>query len=146
MAYIQAEIKRGFLRCIHYESRPTATTLLEALEAYQRQCFQSVKGGRITVSTSGGGYSASFNAPQSSQQITQEQVSALAEEFIKLHETAVSYLKASDNTVTDAQIKDGDKDEEIFKLMVADDSLQTIRSCQNDYTLGRFPSYGPSRY
>jgi hypothetical protein len=117
VANVQAQIKRGFLRQL-YEACPDAISFRDALLAFQAAGFTAIKSGRLVVSSSGGGFSTSFEIPQGGRQFSQEQVFALSEEFISIFD---------DNVVAD-------DDAATFAAMMNDERLQAVTSHYHDFS------------
>lgn len=135
--YLQAAIKKAFLRCLWNNGQNSASTLLELLTAFQLSGFSALKTGRLIVNTSGGGYSTSFQVPEIGAQFKQEQIFALSEEFFGLYESAIYTLSQSDPPVTDPT------DAQIYQTMMSSDSLQGYRTTMTDVTMIRYPTFGP---
>lgn len=88
---IQALKKRGFLRQIVEAARASSSSLKSALLSAQGQVFSpSFKTGRIVISQSGSGQSGSFLIPSNSVEWTQDNVFALTEELLGLHDQVVA--------------------------------------------------------
>ncbi len=118
MAQLRAESKRGFLRYLWRKaSASQALTLKEALEAFADQSYEAVQTGRVIVSTSGGGYSTTFDTPQLGR-LTQEEAASLSEEFIARYEEAEEAGKESDADIVAEML----------------DRLRPIRSVRSDFT------------
>ncbi len=130
MVYIQAEIKRALLRNISRNATKSSATLREALEAYQDQSAGAVNTGRIILNTSGGGYSTSLEMSAQWKQLTQEQVTALTEEYINVYDDALSALGIS-------RPSDLSQDANILSAMIDDDRLRGVRSAMGDFTMLR---------
>ena len=128
MVRIQSEIKRGFLRSLWREGKAAAATLAETLNGFQDAQFSQIRTGQILISTSGGGYSTSLRIPNLSDQITNEQFTALAEEYQTIYGDVVTQIGGSPT------------DDTIFAAMIADDRLQGVRSFMGDYTGLHFPA------
>lgn len=137
MVYLQAAIKKAFLRCIWNSGQNTALTLLDMLTAFQMNGFSAIKTGRLITSTSGGGYSTSFQAPAIAAQFKQEQVFALSEEFFGLYYNAINTLSQEIPPVTSPS------DEQIWDTMMESDALVGYRTVATDVTMIRYPTFGP---
>ncbi len=135
MVRIQSELKRAFLRQLAEGAKATASTLGEALLAYQSQLFSaSFKSGRIYISTSGSGQSASFAAPQAGIQVKQEDLVALSEELLSVLSDTVARGFVDDTSATDA----------LFQAMCDDDRCRGVRTRGLDVTLIGLPIMGSS--
>ena len=137
MARIRAEIKRGFLRTLWRAAAKISASLDESLESFQDNLSEGVKTGRILISTSGGGYSTSFDSPFPSREITQEEIFAFSEEILAIRDDARTALTDAGADATD--------DGAVVAQMLLDDRMQTVRSYMGDFTAIRFPTYGPTR-
>jgi hypothetical protein len=125
---IQSEIKRALLRQIVEGAKSSASTVKAALIATQAAATDSsFKKGRILVSTSGNGQSASFQIAASGY--SQDVFVGLTEEFINVLDDAVAAGAVDDTTQPDA----------LFNSMCSDDRLVGIRSQMGDFTSLRFP-------
>lgn len=142
MVDLQSEIKRGFLRSLYRSTLDTSQTLGSVLNAFQSQGFTALKTGRLMTSTSGGGYSVSFDAPGIGRQFTQDVIFALSEMLLSVYDSAVAILFADDSNF-DAD--DSDNNLEIFNQMMAMDAMQGVSQWINDYTLTRWPPVGPGQ-
>ena len=124
MIRIQSEIKRALLRQIVEGAKKAATTVKDALIATQAAATDSsFKKGRILVSTSGNGQSASFQIASSGY--SQEVFVGLTEEFINVLDDSVT-AGAPDTDATTANA--------LFSAMCADDRLMGIREQHGDWT------------
>lgn len=132
MVRIQSEIKRGFLRVIKNSITASPDVpLLDALNAFQNSIAdQSFKKGRVYVSTSGSGQSASFQIPSNLTQLNPETLFALSEELISIHDTVVTGGVSSSDTAA------------LFAAMIADDRLAGIRQQMGDFTGLGIPASG----
>lgn len=139
MVFIQSEIKRGFLRQIAYNAKQNAIRLYPALMAYQAQGFAALSGGRLVVSTGGGGFNTSFEIPAIGKQFTQDQVFALSEFLISLYDAAVYNILRDD---PEFNVNYETADDTILAFMLASDSMQSVRAIGNDYTGLNFPGQG----
>lgn len=146
MASLKAETKRAFLQAIfdaveadvarvdlasgaQAADAPIAT-LLEALKAFQRMGFNALKGGRLSMGTSGLGHEVRWAPPMQWRAFGQEEVFGMAQEFREVYADALVTLASQSITEpTDAQI---------LSTMFNDDRMQTITSQQRDFTLLRW--------
>lgn len=138
MAYLQAQLKRGFLNSLYRQGAKAGLPLLESLTAFQDNGFAAISTGRLIGSTSGNGKSVSFIMPPVGKQFSEEQVFILSQELLEVYANALVTLAIS-------QPQDNTHDASIIATMLADDSLQTVRSMMYDFTALRFPSLGPTR-
>ena len=136
MARLRAEIKSGFLRSLWRAANPGGSNVVkldDVLAAFQDGGFAGVKGGKLTISTAGGGYSIAFRPPDPVAELTQEEVFAFSEELFKIRDRAKAGLASNGNpTPTDT---------DVFNAMMADDALTTTTQRMVDYSLIRGP-YG----
>ncbi len=144
MAYIQAEIKRAFLRSIYRKIKDSAVFLEDGLSAFQDQGVDALKSGREINATSGGGHSVSFVLPTYGKQVTAEQVIALSEEFLTIYAEAVANLQAATPSFN-PRADDDTSELAVFNMMIASDQLSTMRHRYSDFTLIGVPnSFGSS--
>lgn len=138
MAVLKSEIKRGFLRSLYRGTTvpPDTATLAEALATFQTNGFDALKSGRLVIASAGAGHQVSFALPMIGQQLAQDEVFALSEEFFAIYADASAGL---------TETNPGDNDATIFAAMMADDRMASITEVRQDYSLLRYPSYGPSR-
>lgn len=123
---IQSEIKRAILRQIAKGAKDSGTLLKDALIATQAKATDAAfLTGRLLVSTSGSGQSASFQISTSGY--SQDVFVGLTEEFINILDDTV----AAGTSATDV---DG-----LFEAMCGDDRLQGVRVQHGDFTSLRFP-------
>lgn len=128
---IQSEIKRAILRQIVEGAKASASPVKAALLATQSAATDSsFKKGRITVSVSGNGQSASFQIGANG--FTQDVFVGLTEELITVLEDCIP-LTANGDTG-----KSADSDA-LFTAMRADDRLVGIRTQMGDFTGLRYP-------
>lgn len=138
MVYIQAAIKRGFLRQIYEQAKAATAYLGDALLAFQGSVFTpAFKTGRILVNTSGSGQSASFEVPQIGKQYSQDQIFALSEELLEIYSDAVAQLQAE--TPSFNPTASPANQQTVFDTMMADDRLQGVRTQMGDFTGLRIP-------
>lgn len=131
MIRIQSEIKRAVLRQVVEGAKASASTLKSALIATQAAAMDgSFKKGRILMSTSGNGQSASFQI--SSGGFTQDVFVGLTEELIEVLDDAITNGYGPDGTEA-AQL------DPLFASMCSDDRLIGIRTQMGDWTTLRFP-------
>lgn len=146
MADLKAQTKRAFLQSL-YDAVADETarvdlasgaqaadspiaTLLEALKAFQRMGFNALKGGRLSMGTSGLSHEVRWAPPAQWRAFGQEEVFAMAQEFREVYTDAVVTLSAQSITEpTDLQI---------LSVMLSDDRLTTVTSTQRDMTLLRW--------
>lgn len=146
MAELKAQTKRAFLQAL-YDAVANETarvdlasgaqaadspiaTLLEALTAFQRMGFNSLKGGRLSLGTSGLSHQVQWAPPAQWRAFGQEEVFGMAQEFREVYTDAIVTLSAQGNSSpTDLQI---------LAVMMADDRLTTVTSTQRDFTLLRW--------
>lgn len=134
MAQIRAIEARGLLDEIAQGAKATTTDLIDAIRAARAAVLSpSFKQGRVYVSTSGSGQSASFLIPSAlSADFTPTRVAAQLQEFVEIYNFGVDQ-----GLITDATALDDD-----LRVMLADDRLQTVTSRLNDFTCVRFPGMG----
>jgi hypothetical protein len=138
VVYIQAAIKRGFLRQIYEQARNSTVYLNDALLAFQGSIFSpSFKTGRILVNTSGGGQSAYFEVPQLGRQYTVDQIFALSEELLEIYSDVVAQLQAA--TPSFDPNASAANQTTTFNTMMDDDRLQGVRTQMGDFTGLRIP-------
>lgn len=126
MIRIQSEIKRAILRQIAKGAKDSAVTLKDALVATQGKATDSAfLTGRLLISTSGSGQSASFQI--STAGFSQDVFVGLTEELINVYDDTV----AAGTSAADVDT--------LFDAMCADDRLQGIRQQHGDFTSLRFP-------
>ena len=122
MVRVQSEIKCGLLRCIK-RGIPADGSILEGLNAFQEAiATNTFRTGRLLVSTSGSGQSASFVIPGQVTQLSQETACALSEELFRVHDDAVT-------NGADAADK-----EAMFTAMADDDRLRGVRQLHGDFS------------
>ncbi len=125
---IQSETKRAILRQIAKGAKDSTTSLKDALIAVQGKATDaSFLTGRLLISTSGNGQSASFQI--STAGFTQDVFVGLTEELINILEDAVANGASEDAAQIDA----------LFMAMCGDDRLQGVRVQHGDFTSLRFP-------
>jgi hypothetical protein len=126
---IQSEIKRAILRQIVEGAKLSGSPVKSALIATQAAAADSsFKKGRLTISVSGNGQSASFQIGANG--FTQDVFVGLTEELINV----------LDDTVAAGYAKDDASDSNsLFSAMCADDRLVGIRTQMGDFTGLRFP-------
>ena len=130
MIRIQSETKRAILRQIAVGSRNAATPLKDALIAVQGKATDAAfLTGRLLVSTSGNGQSASFQI--STAGFTQDVFVGLTEELINILDDAVAAGSTDDGTPASVDA--------LFTTMCGDDRLQGVRVQHGDFTSLRFP-------
>lgn len=134
MVYIQALKRRAFLRQIVEGAIAGATTVGASLLAFQTSITSdSFKRGRIIVSTSGGGQSASFELGVQGKEFTQDNVLAMSEQFFDILSDALTYNTAltDDGNETSSRA--------ILAQMMADDRLQTVTRRAADFGMLNWP-------
>lgn len=131
MIRIQSEIKRAILRQVVEGAKLSASSVKSALIATQAAATDSsFKKGRIAVSVSGNGQSASFQI--GSNGYTQDVFVGLTEELIQVCDDTVAAGYGTD----DGSPSNSDT---LFAAMCADDRLVGIRTQQGDFTALRYP-------
>ena len=125
---ISALKARAFLRQIaegaKASSLPLKQALINAQSSVNSPTFQK---GRIVVSQSGSGQSGSFAFSPTGSEWTQDNIFALTEELLWLHDAAVTNGASADDA------------DALFTAMCADSSLQGVRSTYGDFTALRYP-------
>ena len=131
MIRIQSEIKRAILRQIVEGAKSSSVPIKTALLATQSAAVDSsFKKGRILVSTSGNGQSASFQI--GSAGYTQDVFVGFTEELLDVLKDAVSARYGTDDGAPT-------NSDTLFDVMCADDRLVGIRTQQGDFTSLRYP-------
>lgn len=131
MSQIVAIQARGLLRQIGRQATIGAMDLKEALEAaYDALVNSNFRAGRIFMSTSGNGQSASFIIPQ-------QYTAAFAPD--RLAQQFQEYIEIYDDSVANGLITDSTAIESDIAVMLADDRLQTVSARRIDITGIRFP-------
>lgn len=131
MAQIVAILARGLLGSIGRGAKSTTTDLIDALNAAADSVMTGgFKAGRVFVSTSGSGQSASFLIPsQFTAEFSPVQLAKQFQEFIEIYNDAVTNGLITDPSKLDANVA----------AMLLDDRLQTVDSRRLDITGIRFP-------
>lgn len=134
MVDIRSEIKRGFLRQIAQSAIANSLTLGEAILAAQGAVYTpSFQQGRLLVSTSGSGQSASFEIAVNGKDFTQDTIFAMLEEFLDvLTATCTQYGYSDDANPVNTEI--------IRAAMCQSDSLRGIRSQMLDVSGLNYPA------
>ena len=104
MAKLRGEIKAAILRTLWRNASASGVSLQDALSTWQTSGFEAVKTGRPISSTSGGGYSVTFESPQTGDEMTRGEFLALSEEFFRIYSAAVAALVAAGTEATDDAI------------------------------------------
>ncbi len=135
MANIQAQLKRAILDEI-WNSVPEdhASTLEELIRKFKSGLWFNIKSGSFINSTSSNGNQVSREIPAYVRQLSPDQFFMLGQELLELRDAAITDLGVAG---------DGSADQAIYDCMQADDSLQTVRELQRDYTTLRYPATGP---
>lgn len=134
---IQSELKRAYLRQALRDCADNAMSLGDSLNNFQVSVIAFLKGGRVMTSTSGGGYSTSWQMFMSGSQITQEQILSLSEFLLTCYEQVVAALSIDGS--------DPANNNTIFQAMLQTDQMQSVTQVQNDYLLTRQP-YGTGNF
>lgn len=136
MVYLQAEIRRGFLRQIAQGAINGSATLGDTLLSFQASIYTpSFSKGRLLVSTSGNGQHGSFEMGVHGKQFTQENIFALSEQFLGILQDTLDQNLAVDTGIQSDTLN-------LFKVMCQDDRLVGVRTQQGDYTGLNIPSIG----
>ena len=137
MAQIRAIEAQSLLDEIAQGAKATGSTLIEAIRAAKTALnSSSFKTGRVYVSTSGNGQSASFLIPSTlSADYTPTRVNAQMMEFVNIWNESVSGGLITNQADTDTNLA----------VMMADDRMQSITARQIDVSSIRFPSFGSTR-
>ena len=131
MIRIQSEIKCAILRQIVEGAKSSSSSVKSALVATQSAATDaSFKKGRIAVSVSGNGQSASFLIGNNG--FTQDVFVGLTEELIWV----LDFVVASSLGTDDGNPANSDA---LFTAMCADDRLVGIRQQHGDFTALRYP-------
>ncbi len=146
MSSLKAELKRAFLQSIYdavlsgtiqndltsgtdSDSIPI-TTLLQALQGFQRLGFSNLKGGKTLFQTAGLGHEVRWALPMVWRAFSEDEVFSMAQEFREVYDEAVLTLAlAGNNSPNDATI---------LATMMAADRMQSISSTQRDFLLLRW--------
>lgn len=135
---IRPIVRCGILRqLIECGAIPAKAGVRDTLLAYQGNVTsESFKRGRLLISTSGNGQSASHQMSTPGFEFGPVEVQALSEQLIRIFEDAV----ANDSTLSD----DGDQTHSraILTAMLSDDRMQSINRRGMDSTLLGFPQTG----
>lgn len=136
MVFIQAEIRRGFLRQFSQGAINGPATLSDTLVAAQAGIFTpNFQRGRLMVSTSGAGQHGSFEIGMVGKQFTQESVFAMVEQFLEiLADVTGQGLAVDSGNPPDTQ--------NLFTVMCQDDRLVGVRTQMGDWTSLNVPSIG----
>lgn len=130
MIRVQSEIKRAILRQVAKGAKDSAAPLADALLALQTKATDaSFLTGRLLISTSGNGQSASFQINTAG--FSQDVFVGLTEELIQVCEDAIAGGAADTGSESDTDA--------LFSAMCADDRLQCVRVQHGDFTALRFP-------
>jgi hypothetical protein len=100
------------------------------MKAFQRQGFNALKSGRLSLGSTGLGQEVRWAPPLVWRSFTQEDVFGFAQEMREVYNDAVTNLSGQGNTDPD--------DPTIFAVMMADDRFQTVTSLQRDFTTLRW--------
>lgn len=137
MAQIKAINARSLLDDLAQEAKAANLDLIDVIRA-AKKAVQSptFRLGRIYVSTSGSGQSASFAIPQQyTAEFTPVMLAAQFQEFVEIYLFCVSQGLITDSTDADADAA----------TMLADDRLQTVTERRLDITGIRFPGSAPAQ-
>lgn len=131
MAQLVAILARGILDDIYRGSKTSASDLIDAIVAAKTALLTNTfKSGRVFVTTSGSGQSASFLIPSLfTAEYTPVEVAKQLQEFIEIYNDAVSNSLITDQTNNDQD----------YAVMLMDDRLQTVEFRRLDITGIRFP-------
>ncbi len=142
MASLRAEIKRAFLQSIYdavaddiaLQEFPSTvpdsaniqiTTLVDGLKAFQRTGLEALKGGRLSLGSSGIGHEVRWAPPDIRRSFSQEEVFSLSQELREVYEDALVRLSSIGNNAPN--------DITILRTMMTDDRLETVTSLQHDF-------------
>jgi hypothetical protein len=126
VARIPSEVKRAFLRTLYRSfAKGDKPSLEDAILDFTEDRVTAIKGGQITASVSGNGYSASYMVPVpgSLSGFSMVEVTALGEELATVYDEAKADLTATGGDATDAGI---------YAEML--DRLKAVTSLTNDFT------------
>lgn len=98
----------------------------DTIRGFKSARWQDIQNGTFVVSTSGGGYTASFHVPEIFRQLGPDQFFILGQEFLEILDDA----KTANPT---------HQDQDLFNDMMSDDRLTRITSTSLDLTVLRFP-------
>lgn len=140
MIYIQAIKKRGILRQLVEGAVASKSTLREALLGFQAGINgASFRQGKVIVSTSGNGQSASFAIGMQGNEYTQDAVFGLSEELCEILDDTASNNPTLCDDATEAATR------ALFAAMQQDDRLQSVNRLSADFTLLNWPQTGITR-
>lgn len=137
---IQSVKKRGFLNQVAQGAIASSSTLIEALNQIQKQCYgQNFRQGKLVVSQSGSGQSGSYQMSVAGEEWTPDNIFGLTQELIELVPVTIANALLSTPPVT--LVDDGDKAHtaELVAAMNQDDILQGVTEQRGDYTSLRYP-------
>jgi hypothetical protein len=146
VAQIRSIEARGLLDDIAQGAIQSSVKLIDAIRAAKSAVLTpAFKTGRVFVSTSGNGQSASFLIPSTlAADYTPTKVAAQMMEFVEIYSDCIATKDANGNTITPV-FADADPVQTQLAGMLADDRLQSVRQQQGDFSSIRFPSYGGVR-
>lgn len=149
MSAIKAELKRSFLQSIadavedniaNAEFPSTVpgandipiVSLAGGLKAFQRMQFEALKGGKLSLGSSGFDHEVKWAPPAAWRSFTQDEVMSLAQEFREIFNDTLIVLALGGNT--------SPNDATILAGMMADERLQSVTSSsyQTDFSQLRY--------
>ena len=141
MAQIRAIEARGLLDDIAQGAIQSGVKLIDAIRAAKSAVLTpAFKTGRVFVSTSGNGQSASFLIPSTlAADYTPTKVAAQMMEFVEIYQSCIATKDANGNTVTPV-FADTDSVATQLAGMMADDRLQGVTAQRLDITGLRWPT------
>lgn len=137
---LSADDKVGFLQTLAWQATDSGQSLFVVLKAHYSRAFSSNWNGKQVVATSGNGRSVSYITPDFFKTLTQDEVRRMWVQLLAIYNSALSTLGI-------AQPADADltQDKSILQTMLADDRMQEITTVQDDFTVIRYPTYGPTQ-
>lgn len=136
MAQIRAIEARGLLDDIAQGAKSSGVTLIQAIRDTKSAVLSSsFKQGRVYISTSGNGQSASFLIPSTlTSDYTPTRVAAQLMEFVEIWNNAVT-----NGQITNTQDTSDATTDSNLAVMLADDRLASVTARRLDITGIRFP-------
>lgn len=124
MAQLSGLLKRGILDSL-WTSLPGGVSLEDAIRAFKNARWSDVQGGRLILSTSGGGYSVSFAGADTYRRISPDMFLELGQELLEVRRDTLAALTAA-GAATD--------DESLFQSMLEDDRLYGVTATTADFS------------
>ena len=137
---ITALTKTGILRTAYYQAIAAAISLFQRIVVEHEKAFSDNWQGMTVMATSGNGRSTTLFSPDRFKARTRDETADLWEEIIQQYQTALVTLGISQPAIDDTS-----QDLNIFNTMLASDWAQDITSYKDDFTVIRYPTYGPTQ-